>query len=307
LVTGIFKKIPRQSTLQFDAVVPIDNFLPMNNKSWGNTWMNTYLLQKENASLDAIGQKIKHLPEKAGDDTFRTLSVQPLEDSYLYSKFENGQAVGGNIDYVILFAIIALFTLLIACFNFINLTTAWAVKRSKEVGIKKVLGAGRGSLLGQFFTESVVLVALSVGVAVLLAVLTMPMFNTITEKELSVDFSDGHLYGILGGIALATVLLSGLYPAFSLASFKGVTALNEKLKGSRGENVLRKSLVVFQFCLCMVMITGTLVVYLQLRFVQHKNLGIDRENIIYMPMDQETWLQSRTIKAELANYSAYRA
>ncbi|WP_198440098.1 ABC transporter permease [Pareuzebyella sediminis] len=303
LVTGVFKKIPGQSTLQFDAVVPIDNFLPMNNKSWGNTWMNTYLLQKENASLEAIGRKIKHLPEKAGDDTFRTLSVQPLEDNYLYSKFENGQAVGGNIDYVILFAIIALFTLLIACFNFINLTTAWAVKRSKEVGIKKVLGAGRGSLLGQFFTESVVLVVLSVGVAVLLAVLTMPMFNTITEKELSVDFTDGHLYGILGGIALATVLLSGLYPAFSLASFKGVTALNEKLKGNRGENLLRKSLVVFQFCLCMVMITGTLVVYLQLRFVQNKNLGIDRENIIYMPIDQETWLQSRTIKAELANYS----
>lgn len=306
LVTGVFKKIPQQSTIRFDAVVPLDNFLPMNNKSWGNTWLTTYILQKENLALELIGQKIKNIPEKAGDDIWRTLSLQPFEEGYLYSKFENGQAVGGRIDYVILFTFIALFTLLIACFNFINLTTAWAVKRSKEVGIKKVLGASKGSLVGQFFVESVVLVCISVLFAILLARLTMPMFNTIIEKELFIDFSNIQFYSILTFISLATILFSGLYPAFSLSSFRSINAFNEKLKGNKGETLLRKGLVVFQFFLCMLMITGTLVVYLQLEYIQNKNLGLDRENIIYMPMDNKTYLKSQAIKAELADFSGIR-
>ncbi len=306
LVTGIFEELPQASTIQFDAVVPLDNFLPMNNKSWGNAWVQTFVLHKENANLEQLGLKIKDVPESIGGDTYRTLSLQPFEDRYLYSKFENGQAVGGRIDYVILFGIIAVFTLLIACFNFINLTTALSIKRSKEVGIKKVLGAGKGSLLGQFFVESVVLVLFSVLVAVLLAFISMPMFNTITEKALSLDLSEPRFYGILGIIAIATVLLSGIYPAFSMASFKSTDALHKKLQGSKGETVLRKGLVVFQFFLCMAMITGTLVVYLQLDYIQNKNLGLDKENILYMPMDGETMPQSRALKAELANFSGIK-
>ncbi|WP_373519917.1 FtsX-like permease family protein [Pricia sp.] len=303
LVTGVFEKIPRQSTLQFDAVVPLDNFLPMNNKSWGNSWLTTYILHGEHTALDVLGQKIKNIHGEAGEDPWRTLSLQPLHDRYLYSKFENGKAVGGRIDYIILFGIIAMFTLLIACFNFINLTTARAVQRSKEVGIKKVLGAGKNALLGQFFMESVVLVLVSVLCAIVFALISMPLFNAITEKELTIDFSDPRLYGILAIIALATVLLSGLYPAFSLSSSKSINALNEKLKGNKGETVLRKGLVVFQFFLCMVMITGTLVVYLQLEYIQNKNLGLDKENILFMYMDNETYLKSQSMKAEFANFS----
>lgn len=306
LVTGVFKTIPRQSTLQFDAVVPIDNFLPMNNKSWGNTWLKTYILTDENANLGQLGQKVENIPKEMGDDTWRTLSLQPFEDSYLYSEFENGKVSGGRIDYVILFAIIAVFTLLIACFNFINLTTAGAVKRSKEIGIKKVLGAGRASLLGQFFMESMVLVLVSMVSAVLLALISMPMFNAITEKQLAIDFSNIRFYGILASIGIATVLLSGIYPAFSMASFKSTNALQGKLKGNKGEGILRKGLVVFQFFLCMVMMTGTLVVYLQLRYVQNKNLGLDKENIVYIPIDRETLLQSQAMKAELANFSGIK-
>ena len=305
-ITGIFEKIPRQSTIQFDAVVPLDNFLPMNNKSWGNTWVQTYILTPENADLDLLGQKVQHIPEKMGDDKWRTLILQPFKDRYLYSKFENGKAVGGRIDYIILFGIISLFTLLIACSNFINLTTAWAIKRSKEVGIKKVLGAGKGSLLGQFFVESVVLVSISVLFAVLLAVLSIPLFNTIAEKELSVDFLNSQFYGILFMIALVTVLLSGVYPAFSLSSYKSINALKEKLQVNKRETLLRKGLVVFQFFLCMIMITGTLVVYFQLRYIQNKNLGLDKENIVYLPMDQETYLHSQTMKTELANFSGIK-
>ncbi|MGB7395108.1 MAG: FtsX-like permease family protein [Pricia sp.] len=306
LVTGVFEEIPRQSTLQFDAVVPLDNFLPMNNKSWGNSWLTTYILHDGNTDTEVLGEKIKDIHKEAEGDTFRTLSLQPLEDRYLYSEFENGEPVGGRIDYIILFGIIAVFTLLIACFNFINLTTARAVKRAKEVGIRKVLGAGKKTLLGQFFTESAVLVLVAVACAVILALVSMPLFNAITEKQLSLDFTDFRFYAILALIAVATVLLSGLYPAISLSSFKSLNALNDTLKGNKGETVLRKGLVVFQFFLCMLMITGTLVVYLQLEYIQNKNLGFDKENIIYMPMDNETYLQSQSMKAELASFSGIK-
>ena len=197
LITGVFEEIPRQSTMQFDAVVPLDNFLPMNNKSWGNSWLTTYILHDKNTDSGVLGEKIKDIHKEAEGDSFRTLSLQPFEDRYLYSEFENGEPVGGRIDYIILFGIIAVFTLLIACFNFINLTTARAVKRAKEVGIKKVLGAGRRTLLRQFFTESAVLVLVAVACAVILALVSMPLFNTITEKQLSLDFSDFRFYAIL--------------------------------------------------------------------------------------------------------------
>lgn len=307
LVSGIFSALPQQSTLQFEAVVPLDNFLPMNNKSWGNTWVKTFILSEENANIEALGQKLKNIPEEIGGDSYRTLSLQSIEDSYLYSKFENGVVNGGRIDTVILFSIIAIFILLIACFNFINLTTAWAIKRSKEVGVKKVLGAGKASLLGQFFVESVVLVTLSVLMAVILAYLSMPLFNIITEKTLLLDLTEPHFYGILGVISLATILLSGLYPAYSMASFKSTTTLHQNLKGNSGKKTLRKGLVVFQFILCMVMISGTLVVYLQLDFIQNKNLGLDKENIIYMPMDGQTIQQSKAVKAELAKFSGIKS
>ena len=303
LVSGVFEKIPHQSTIQFDAVVPLDNFLPMNNKSWGNTWVKTYILRAENADMALLAEKVQYIPEKMGDDKWRTLLLQPLKDRYLYSKFENGKPVGGRIDYVILFGIIALFTLLIACSNFINLTTAWAIKRAKEVGIKKVLGAGKGLLLGQFFVESAVLVGISVLFAVVLAIFSMPMFNTIAEKELSIDFYNTQFYGILLMIAMGTVLLSGVYPAFSLSSYKGINALKEKLQVDKNEIRLRKGLVVFQFFLCMMMITGTMVVYFQLRYIQNKDLGLDKENIIYLPMDQETYMHSQAMKTELANFA----
>src|SRR5690606_20132531 len=123
------------------------NFLPMNNKGWGHTWLKTFILTAEGTDVDALAGKISQIPQEKGNDNLRTLSLQPLNERYLYAKFENGRVIGGRIDYIVFFILTALFTLLIACFNFINLTTAMAVTRSKEVGIKKVLGAARGSLI----------------------------------------------------------------------------------------------------------------------------------------------------------------
>ncbi|PIB30602.1 ABC transporter permease [Maribacter sp. 4G9] len=303
-ITGVFDNIPEHSSLQFDAVLPIDNYLPFNTHydSWGNSWLTTYVLLKDDVPLGEINIKIADLPEKMADADWFNLFLQPFQDRYLYSKFENGKVVGGRIDYVKLFLIIAAFTLLIACFNFINLTTAWSARRSKEVGIKKVMGANKGSLSVQFFMESVVLVLTAVIVAVVLSKISMPMFNEIASKNISIDFSDPLLYTTLFALVLITAAFSGIYPALFLSSFNPVKALKGKIKGSLGQAALRKGLVITQFFLCMVMVVGTFVVYLQLKYIQNKNLGLDKENVIYMPMDTETYKHAQSLKAELAKY-----
>jgi len=304
-VSGVFQRLPEQSSLQFDVVIPIDNYLPFNStyESWGNSWMVTYVLLDKNASQKDVNQKIETLPKKVADVDWFTLQLQPFKDRYLYSKFEDGKAVGGRMDNVILFIIIAAFTLLIACFNFINLTTAWSIKRSKEVGIKKILGAEKGSLMGQFMLESTILVTLAVGFAILLAELTMPIFNEIASKHISLDFMNVNFYAIIFGVALVTIALSGIYPAILLSSFDPVNALKGKIKGSIGPVLLRKGLVVAQFALSTILVAGTVVVYLQLHYIQSKNLGLDKENVVFLPLDSETWKHSKTIRSELATFS----
>lgn len=303
-VSGVFERLPEQSSLQFDVVIQIENYLPFNSvyMSWGNSWMKTYVSLDDQASIVTVNQKVETLPKEMADVDWFTLYLQPFQDRYLYSKFENGRAQGGRIDYVILFLVIAVFTLLIACFNFINLTTAWSIKRSKEVGIRKVLGAGKRSLLTQFVLESVLLVFVAIAFAVLLAIISISEFNTIAAKNLFVNFNDPRLYGILGLIAFLTVLLSGIYPALLLSSFNAKNALQGKLKANLGPTVLRKGLVVVQFGLSMILVAGTLVVYFQLNFIQNKNLGLDKENVLIMPMDINIWKHGKAVISELAKF-----
>ena len=307
-ISGIFAKIPKHSSLQFDAVIPIDNYLPFNTHydNWANSWLTTYVLLEEGVLMGGVNQKISDLPKKMADADWFKLFLQPFQDRYLYSKFENGAVTGGRIDYVKLFLIIAGFTLLIACFNFINLTTAWSARRSKEVGIKKVMGANKRSLIAQFFMESVILVLISVGLAVVLAKISMPMFNEIAQKDITIDFFDPYLYLTLIALVSITALFSGIYPALFLSSLNPIKALKGKIKGNVGQVVLRKGLVITQFFLCMVMVVGTIVVYLQLRFIQNKNLGLDRENVIYVPMDTETYKRAKSFRAELAKYPSIK-
>ena len=307
-ITGVFENIPEHSSLQFNAVIPIDNYLPFNThySNWGNSWLTTYLLLDEGVPVGEVNQKISDLPKKMADADWFKLFLQPFQDRYLYSKYENGTVTGGRIDYVKLFLVIAAFTLLIACFNFINLTTAWSVRRSKEVGIKKVMGANKRSLAAQFFMESVVLVLIAVILAVVLAKISMPMFNEIALKDITIDFSDPFLYLTLIALVLITSLFSGIYPALFLSSFNPIKALKGKIKGNVGQVVLRKGLVIAQFFLCMIMVVGTIVVYLQLRYIQNKNLGLDKENVIYVPMDTETYKHAKSFRAELAKYPSIK-
>ena len=308
-VTGIFRKLPENSSLQFDAILPVDNYLQFqsNPDNWGNSWLFTYVILDADANLQKVNDKIKELPaRKAGADWF-TLMLQPYEDQYLYSKIENGQIAGGRIDYVVMFSLIAVFTLLIACFNFINLTTARSARRSQEIGIRKVIGAGRSTLIFQFLVESALLVMLSVTLAVLLTQFSMPLFNEVTAKTISIDYFNTDFYLLLLAITAITLLLSGIYPAVFLASFHAVRALKGKLKKNSSQVLLRRGLVSFQFGLAIILIGGTLAVFMQLAYIQNKDLGLDKENIIYMPMDFKTGPRYQSMKSELSRHTSIQA
>ncbi|NLR56811.1 FtsX-like permease family protein [Chitinophaga polysaccharea] len=283
-VSGVFR-LPKQHTNDiFDFLLPMTTMKwAQNNKdNWGNTAVHTFALLKPGADVDKLNAKLAgFIKQKTnGDITHRTAFLQRYSDNYLYGRFENGVQVGGRIEYVRLFSIIAIFILLIACINFMNLSTAKAASRAKEVGVKKALGAGRSTLVLQYLGESVLMAFAALLLAILLVYGLLPAFNHITQKQLSL--SDLNINFILSaiGITLFTGLVAGSYPAFLLSGFKPVIALKGKFSNSIGELLIRKGLVVFQFTLSIILIVAVLVIYRQISFIQTKNLGYSKDHII---------------------------
>jgi hypothetical protein len=218
----------------------------------------------------------------------------------LYGNYENGVQKGGRIEYVKLFSIIAVFILIIACINFMNLSTAPASRRMKEVGIKKLVGAGRKALILQYLAESVLATFLSQFMAIIIVALLLPQFNNITGKQLTLNFDLNLVLPVLG-ITLITGVFAGSYPAIYLSGFNPVTILKGKLSSSFGELWVRKGLVVFQFTLSVILIAGVLVVYKQIEFVQTKNLGYDKDNIIYLQLKGKIAENLETSLSEIKN------
>jgi ABC-type antimicrobial peptide transport system permease subunit len=206
-----------------------------------------------------------------------------MNDWNLHNKFTDGKMDGGRIQYVKLFSFIAWIILLIACINFMNLSTARSEQRAKEVGVRKVMGAGKGKLIGQFISEAVVMSFIAVLVAVGLIYLAIPSFNTLVQKQLSVDiFEPLHLIYLVS-ISLITGLLAGSYPAFYLSSFNPITVLkNIKIKSSAGSGFIRQSLVVIQFSISIILIIGTVIIYQQIQHVKNRNLGYSKDNLVYI-------------------------
>ena len=305
-VSAVMEDFPENSSMQFDCMILLDNFLPFNptHDSWGNSWLTTYVLLDKQAESIEVNEKIRHIPKEVAGVEWFTLLLHPFEDKYLRSEFQDGEVVGGRIDNVILFSIIATFSLLIACFNFINLTTARSAKRSKEIGIKKVLGAGKTTLLNQFTLESVLLTFGGIFVAILLTYLLLPWFNELTSKGLSVDLLNPFFYLTLGLITLGTIVLSGLYPAFFLSSFQPINALKGKINKKLGTYQVGKVLMVIQFSLSTMLIAGSLIVYQQLSYIHSQDLGINKEQVIYNPMDFNTLVNRKGFVQELSNHSA---
>ena len=278
-ITGVFKAPKSNSTNQFELLVPFQIFEELINVQWGNYNARTYVELKQNVDVGALNARLAtYIKEKPGNDN-ETLFLKPYSESYLYGEYENGQVVGGRIEYVRLFSIIAFFILLIACINFMNLSTAKATQKLKEVGVRKTIGAERGTLIGQYLGESIFLALISMLISLVLVQMLLPQFNLLTGKELA--FPTGlPIIGSLVGITLLTGLLAGSYPALYLSSFNPAKVLKGAINGSTGELWMRKILVVFQFALSVILIVSVLVVYKQIDFIQNRNLGYNKENVL---------------------------
>ncbi|WP_138477508.1 ABC transporter permease [Dyadobacter bucti] len=306
MIGGVFKNNPPDATNKFDMLFNFDQFAEKRPgmASWGNSDPSTFLILKKGTDPDQFNSKIRNYLKSKDKDLTAQLFAIKYSDKYLHGQFENGVQSGGRIAYVKLFSIIAVFILMIACINFMNLSTAKASGRMKEVGIKKVVGAYRSSLVFQYLSESVLMAFLSLLISFLLLILLLPQFNIITGKQIILSLNTRLILSVLG-ITLFTGLLAGSYPAFYLSGFNPVAVLKGKLKTSAGELWVRKGLVVFQFAVSVIFIVSVLVVYKQIDFIQTKNLGYSRENIIHFEipfgMDSASLKSSESFLNEVKN------
>lgn len=306
-VNAVFKDLPENASRKFEYLINWDAYIAEypGSKNWDNSGPLTFVMLRKDANPTLVDKKLTHFLDNYGTTKRNSYRVehglQRFDQVYLHSNFENGKIAGGRIEYVRLFSIIAVFVLLIACINFMNLTTAQSVKRAREIGVRKVMGAGKGMLVRQFIGESFLLTTLAVVVALVLTGLLLPVFNYITQKQIVMPFGQLSFWLKLVGITIITGFVSGSYPALFLSSFNPVKVLKGRLKLDAGAVWFRKGLVVFQFVLSSILIIATIVVSKQVNFIQNRNLGYDRENLIYVPIEGELGAKYDIFKNELQN------
>jgi putative ABC transport system permease protein len=281
-VTAVFDDIPENSSIKFDFVIPFDRIFRAKGNGWMGNWgsngVQTFVKLHRADAAEVVNGKIKEFVKKRNEGSVVDLFLLSANDWRLRSNFEKGKPAGGRIAYVWAFEIVAIFILLIACINFMNLATARAMNRSREVGVRKAVGAQRWSLIMQFMAESLSITFVSLAIALLLVHLLMPLFNDLTGKNISMDYSQPViLIGLLVSL-LVTGLVSGSYPAIFLSSFRPAAVLKGNTSQIFGGSALRKVLVVFQFSLSVALIASALVVYRQISYIRSKNLGFDKEN-----------------------------
>src|SRR6266542_4056624 len=291
-ITAVFDNVPQNSTAQFDYIVNWQHFLEHN--SWAKDWTNNgppcYIMPREGTDAKAFEKKIIRFLDNYNKEqtqhSYIRLGIEQYGDVYLHSNFDKqGNISGGRIQYVHLFSIVAIFILLIACINFMNLTTARSVKRAKEIGVRKVVGAMRSSLTRQFIGEALLVALLSVTVALGIVMLVLPQFNQLTGKHILMPFNSASFWLSIAALLFATGFISGSYPALYLSSFNPVRVLKGTLKFSSSALWFRKGLVVFQFMLSIILIIGTIVISQQVNYIRSVNLGYNRENLIYIPLE----------------------
>ncbi|GAB3949015.1 ABC transporter permease [Spirosoma harenae] len=305
-VTAVFENMPKNSTLQFDCLRNWDAYVADGNDwatGWDSTDPLTFFMLRPDADPAKVEAKMKHILDKFKRDEgkpFHTeLAMQPFHEYYLNSNFKNAQIDGGRIEYVRLFSLVAVFILLIACVNFMNLATARSAKRAKEVGVRKVVGAIRSLLIGQFLGEALLLTVFAIFLAVLLVALLLPAFNMLTDKQIVLPISTPIFWVGLSGLTLLTGLIAGSYPAFFLSSLSPIRILKGVLKFDTKSTWLRQGLVVFQFSLSVILIVGMIIIYRQVDYIQTKNIGFDRENLIFFPIEGDLGKNYDVLKAEL--------
>jgi putative ABC transport system permease protein len=299
-VTGVFDAVPENSHFHFDAFLSLTSW-HLIQQTWSNLGFYTYLLLNKNADPKKLEKKFSQLvaehvvPEIQHDmgvsraeaeksiNTF-VFSLQPVTDIHLYSHTKYELEPNGNIQYVYIFSALALFILLLACVNFTNLSTARAAKRAREVGIRKVMGSLKKNLVIQFLSESVLLTLLSMLIAFGLLFLLLPYFNQLADRQIPFSFFISYQSIVaMVSLMLITGIVAGIYPAFFLASFNTIKVLKGAASKGSQRNQLRSSLVVFQFFVSIALIIATIIVYQQLYFMQNKNLGYDKEQVLFLP------------------------
>ena len=301
-VSGVFESVPANSSEDFDFLLTFELYKGISPAvlDWGNNGTNTYLTVRESTDIKILDSKISGLVKSKIPDSNRTLFLKPYSDTYLYGKYDQGIQTGGRIEYVRLFSIVAIFILIIACINFMNLSTAKASRRIKEVGIKKAIGASRKTLIMQYLGESMMMSFLSLASAIVMVELLLPQFNLIAGKQLAL-MPDLNMIIAFISIALFTGLISGSYPALYLSGFNPAVVLKGKINSSVGELLVRKGLVIFQYAVSVILIVAVLVVYKQIEYVQDKNLGYNKDNIIYFENEGNLPNNLETFLAEIRN------
>ncbi|MHA4845899.1 ABC transporter permease [Flavitalea antarctica] len=304
-VTGLIDKIPEASHFHFDMFASLTDVTDAASNSWMTSNYYTYLVLKPGYDYRKLQAKLPAAVEKymgpqlnqalgvslkefraAGNDI--GLFLQPLRDIHLHSDLTNDLEPGGNISYVYIFSAIALFMLVIACINFMNLSTASAGKRAREVGIRKVMGSLKSQLIWQFLIESLIITTIAIFISLVFVEFALPLFNKLSGKELQLSIAISSWFvPALCITGIITAFFAGTYPAFILSSFNPVKVLKGKIQPSRGNVSLRSGLVVFQFAISIVLMVSTAVIYSQLAYIQNKKLGYNKEQVVLIPGAQE--------------------
>jgi len=289
IVTGVIDNVPVNASFQFDFIIPWVIFENENswakNADWGSNYARTVVQLKDPSYLVQANRVMKGMVGRHAPGDKNELFLFPYSNLHLHSKFENGKSTGGLIDQIHLFGILALCILLVACVNFMNLSTARSEERAREVGIRKAIGSSRKMLIAQFITESMMISFLSTILAVAILVLVIPFFNNLLHIKMFFPYREWSTWAFIIGLAVFAGLISGSYPAFYLSSFQPIKVLKGMFKGGQGALSLRKVLVVIQFVFAVFLITATICIYRQIRYVQNMPNGFEKDGMVEVSVE----------------------
>ncbi len=312
IIGAVVRDVPTNSTLKFDVVLPFHIYEQENadwvNSNWGSNAMPTWVELQPGADIAALNQKLENFVQSKNPEAAAHVFAYPLSEWHLHSKFKEGKQDGGRITMVWLMGIIGVFVLLIACANFMNLATARSERRAREVGVRKVAGAQRGIIIGQFLSEALVMTFIGLALSVLLAIAALPAFNRISEKELSLGIGNWPIWGSILVLGLFTGLVAGSYPALYLSKFQPIQVLRGSAPiGSAGGGWFRKGLVTFQFFISIMLIISTIVVTRQLDYAQNRPIGYEQEHLIDIPARGDMSGKYEALKNELSQISGVKS